>query len=139
MTQPATKNRVCHDDPSVCNDEKLWRRVHGQLVRDEQIPGGWRPMSGVFVDSIGEMSVNRAHLSTIAHTVAESPGCHIAELAASEVRELGYNVYADPLENNPAHAIICPKMKDSHARKLAKRPRILVHINRDTLPDDTRL
>lgn len=144
---------ICHDDPAIGDSERLWRLVG--TVADPAVPGGMRPESGSLRDE--RMSVNRAKLSTLEETLSLQPDREIAEFTAASVRELGLRVYADPcyvcrqcgrhLGNEPstcpscnsdariyrnmAHAIVCPAMSKSAARRFAKEKTELVEITRE--------
>ena len=157
MSQPLQPPKQCRDDPAIAGDERLWRMIHpSQLKPDPNSQCKWTPVSGAFVDQQGEMSVDRASLrKSVAETVKLKPYNHVAEFTAREVRDLGYHVYPAPtrmcrkcgvdigegdhpcphcgeldqIEPNPSHAIVCPKLTRSAARKISERPDVLVFLN----------
>ena len=148
---------ACHDDPDVEDTEFLWRLVEtppALVAAGEKV----RPVSGSFRDQHGKMSVNRAKLSTLEHTLFIQPNSQIAEFTAADVRHLTYHVYADPVYvcltcrrdigpepaacpkcgsgapvyHNRAHAIVCPKITVGNARQIAKEWAKLLTISAET-------
>ena len=150
----ASANTACRDDTEVEDAELLWR-----LVETTPAPvaagGKVRPVSGSFRDQHGKMSVNRAKLSTLEHTLFIQPDSQIAQFTAADVRQLTYKVYADPVYvclacrrdigpdsaacpkcgseapvyHNQAHAIVCPKITEGNARRIAKERAELLTIS----------
>ncbi len=100
----------------IDDDEELWRRIHVK-----QFVNG-RPSSAAFKDS--RMSVDRAIVAqhfgrTIRDLAAEGAG--VAVITARSVRELGQRCNPDPLDSNPAHALIEGRKPRSVARKIREQ------------------
>jgi len=107
------------DDPTINGSEVLWRAVHPtQLTRDES-SGNWRPTSGAFRDSDSEMSVDLASLTDLNSFRARNPARSVARFRVSVVRAMGKIVVRDPIEGNPAHALVCPKLTAGQARSIS--------------------
>ncbi len=98
------------DDPSITDDEALWRRITPRptlIVEGED--GKPRPSSGAFIDrETGEVSVHRAKLTTLEQVLTGHPGVGVAEINAGLPRSLGHALVPDPTEDDPSHALICP-------------------------------
>lgn len=128
------------DDPAIRNEDELWRSVHpSQLFLDPQTKR-IRPKSGAFIDrNTGEMSVDVARLTSLDAIRHRRPQHSFAKFTAGDVRtmESGYRVCSDPilpnnLEHeppNPAHAVVCPRMKSSDAQKLATSENVWAFLN----------
>jgi hypothetical protein len=120
MTEP----EPFRDDPSISDEEGLYRCIH-PLHYDEAED---RPSSATFKSKTDpHPSVDRESLSTPEESLARKPNhMGVARLITGTVRELTVGVASDPLEDNPAHAMIIRDltMSDHHwnkvARKLAK-------------------
>ena len=98
----------------VADDERLLRRIHPTFVK----PDG-TISSQAFTDP--ETSVDReALLPSPNPALARWPGYGLAALVTGEVRQLGLEVRPDPLEQNPAHALIVGKKTKAIARQLAR-------------------
>lgn len=129
------------DDPAIRNEDVLWRFVHpSQLHFDPQMQRV-RPKSGAFIDgNTGEMSVDVARLTSLGVVRQRNPKHGIAKFTAGEVRtmETKYVVCSDPIlpDNaeqvppNPAHAVVCPKMKVRDAQKLATSETVWAYLDR---------
>ena len=109
----------CEDDPSIADDEILWRYVHQTQLTTDNLTGRVKPASGAFRDK--HMSVDVASMTSIPIAQARNPGKFIAKFAAADVRKFGkYVTHAiDPDPENPAHAVVCPKLSQSEARILS--------------------
>lgn len=108
------------DDKTISDSEGLWRHIHPEQFTWDQQTSRWRPASGAFIDRRGELSVDRASLTTIEQSLAGKPNHSLVEVEASILRKMGYVLVSDPLESNPAHALICGRMTKTHARELAR-------------------
>ncbi len=114
----------CIDDPAIADAEILWRAIHPtQLIRDK-LSGRIKPTSGAYRDQTGRMSVDIASMTSLPDSQARSPGKFISQFAAQLVRKAGKCVTQklDPDPNNPAHAVVCPKLSVAEARVLAELP-----------------
>lgn len=126
------------NDQSIPDHELLWRRILPRWLH-KQPDGTFRPSSMAFLDDTpgnnGEVSVDLASLTTIESSLAAYPGQGLAELEASVPRSLQHTVASDPLENNPAHALICPppdipnNQRKRDARQMAEKARLIVLPN----------
>lgn len=110
------------DDPSIGDDEVLWRRIIPEWVQHEP-DGQVRPSSIAFIDRrSGEVSV---HLASIlidpARALAGRPADSLAAVQVRHPRTLGYAIVRDPQPDDPSHALICPCPTKSHARQLARQ------------------
>lgn len=104
------------DDPTVNDDERLWRRVHpNQIIWDEDIKN-YRPSSAVFRPS-GEMSVDIASLTTPEAVLSDYPQHSLVEFTAGVARKEGCIVVRDPLPDNPSHALVRGKNPEGHLTK----------------------
>src|SRR5262249_30179958 len=122
------------DDPSIADTEALWRRViptPALVVRGAD--GQARPSSAAFLDGhTGEVSVHRASLTTTDAGLSCYPGVGLAEIQAQLPRSLGHSVVADPTDEDPSHALICPPVglggsrRKTHARQMAGAARWVV-------------
>lgn len=108
------------DDPSVGNDELLWRRVLPEWIhRDDK--GNCRPQSLVFVDRLsGELSVHIARLTTLEEVVNQRPRDSVVQIKAGDARSLGYAIVAVPTSEDCSHALVCPSPTKRHAKLLAR-------------------
>jgi len=128
------------DDHTIPDSEGLWRRIPPSVsyIAPDAKTNTWRPSSGVFIDQRGELSVNRASLTMVEQTLAGTQGYSLVEVKAEVFRARGYAVVADPLPENPAHALVCGKISKIHAREITRAATwIVLH-----LPDaatDTRV
>ena len=85
----------------------LWRRVQPNKLHYEN--GTYRPQSATFMpDSDGEICVHRADLADPESITTHHPADGIVRFQAHVVLALGYAVYADPLPDDPSHAVIKP-------------------------------
>lgn len=85
----------------VADQELLWRRIH------ESHDLGDRPSSAAFLDP--EMSVDREHLVSgeePRHRVTQADGVGVGEFTAAVPRGHGHEPVAEPVEGNPAHAVV---------------------------------
>src|SRR3712207_348243 len=102
------------DDPSITDDEILWRRVRSDWTTTKG--GVFRPSSQTFKDRLSfELSVHIASLTSVETIRANFPGEGIVAVTAGMVRSLGdYKLVRDPIVNDPripddpSHALICP-------------------------------
>lgn len=97
------------DDPSVLDDERLFRRIHlKQIVKDEDT-GLARVSSGAFRDS--ELSVNiesvlTSHSYDASHCLAGRREHRLVSITARIARTHGQAVCKNPLEDDPSHGIV---------------------------------
>lgn len=109
------------DDCSITNDDWLWRRIRNRPEWFSRDTG--RVSSVAFLDGIdGEVSVDQAKLTTLENALRLDPDDGLVQLQAIVPRSLSHSVVADPEDDNPAHALICPPDKLSfNQRKISAR------------------
>jgi hypothetical protein len=111
------------DAEAVADSEVLLRRIHPTFNR----PDG-SVSSQAFKDL--ELSVDRLALLTSAEEALDVwKGYGLAALDAGDVRRLGLEVKADPLDDNPAHALILGNKTKAIARRLARMATWVRRIN----------
>jgi len=96
------------DDETIGNDGLLYLRVFPDPDCIVRIPGGgFRPNSGE-LRSDGALSVDLSSLSTPQQTRDRdiSRPFHVAAIPAHVARAAGCGIVRDPLEGNPAHALL---------------------------------
>jgi len=94
------------DDPSISENERLWRRVHP--VQIDLDPQTRQPdvSSGAF-STREEVSVAIASQTTLAAFILNYPEHSVIEFTAGAARAAGCTVVRDPLPDDPAHALVC--------------------------------
>lgn len=122
------------DDPSIGDEEWLWRRVMPTPILVVMGADGQpRPTSAAFLDNYtGELSVHRAVLTTTEHIVSRYPDLALAAIQANLPRSLGHRIISDPIlasesgPGDPSHALVCGpagqsnKRRKSDARRMAE-------------------
>jgi len=116
--------RPCVHDTTLSSDEKLWRRIQPNQLKNEN--GAIRPSSAAFRDKTDEVSVHLASLTTRAAALHGYDGFSLAELTIAFVRDLDLNVVRDPLPNDPSHAFVCPCPTGGKAKKMAREAVLIV-------------
>lgn len=121
-------NRV--DDPTISNNERLWRRVHPSQIKPDQETGNPIPSSAAFRPS-DEMSVHLASLTSPEAVLANYPQHGLAEFTAGVARSIGCILVRNPLSDDPAHALVCGKnptghLSKSEAREIARQARWVI-------------
>lgn len=101
--------------------EPLYRRVHPTFVRPDGSLSS-QAFSGE------EMSVDRAHYSSVEESLLAYDGYGLAELVTRAARELNQEVRAAKLLLNPAHALVVGKKSKGVARRLAAVARWVKNI-----------
>jgi len=120
-----------HDDPTISDDERLWRRVFPAAVHENEEPGGeLRAQSGAFRDHRGPLSVDIGSLTTPDEVLGRAPGMRLAEFNAKVAREAGCKIQRDRLPDNRAHALIYGdgangSLTSRQAKAIAHRSRII--------------
>src|SRR5262245_24836912 len=113
------------DDPSVCGDIVLLRRIppKGDRVQwDEN--GNPTPASQNFKDKDDELSVFIARETTVDAVLAGYDGFGVVQFTAQEVRDLfGKQVVIcrDTEDPTPGHVLICGKITNGMAKRLKEK------------------
>jgi len=120
------------DDSSICDEERLWRRIIPQWIVPTE-DGKLRPSSSAFLDGYtGEVSVHIAALTDQYKALEGRPNDSLVEIKAGLPRSLGHAIVRDPTEQDPSHALICPppekprKQRKSDARRMAEEAQWIV-------------
>lgn len=114
-------NGAAIPDPSssVASDEFLLRWVGKEHITFDAQLGEYAIMSERFRKP--KFSVDREVLKSLDSFRSEHPSTATARFKAEGCRVLGYDVEPDPLDSNPAHALVCWKGGSNKAlRKAAK-------------------
>ena len=95
------------DDPSIVDDDQLWRRIHPSWwVMDRNL--GERRLSSAAFDDPHDgtaMSVDIARLRvSVEDALAQHDGYGLAAFAAKVARDFGQGIERAPLSTNAAHA-----------------------------------
>lgn len=96
----------------IADVDGLYRRMHPLQVKDGM------PTSAAFKDA--ELSVDLARLTTLERSLMGYPLHGLASITAGYARFLGQTVFHDPLEANPAHALVKGNKTPHIARSLAR-------------------
>lgn len=119
------------DDQSILDTELLWRRVLPNQVHYDQKLERFRPESGAVFDADSKLSVDFKSRATKEYCLAMAPSkMYLAEFSVGTVRNAGCGVIRDPLEGNPAHALVCGNHRhggptNGQAKKISKNAIIL--------------
>ncbi len=122
------------DDPTILDDDFLWRRIvnnPNMITRDSD--GKLRPSSAAFRDGhTGEVSVHLARLTTLEKVLLDKPEVGIVEINAGYPRTLEHKIVHDPNDTDPSHTLICPpdkspKQTKKDARLMAEHARWLLY------------
>jgi hypothetical protein len=103
------------DDPSITDDQALWRRIHPEQVVFDNNLNRRRPTSQAFNNTSGTsgMSVDIADETTVQDTLKGYPEHLLVEFEVRLARQLNQGVVREPLPDNPAHAEVMGKKKKS--------------------------
>lgn len=110
------------DDPTISDDEILWRRVIPAWLHHEA-DGTTRPASVAFIDRrSGELSVHLASIMGDPNLALHGrPNDSLAAIKAGHPRSLGFAIVRDPQPQDPSHALICPSPAGARAKQIAKQ------------------
>ena len=124
------------DDPSVADDEELWRRVTPDQIIFDNNTQAHRPSSAAFRDHPRRdaMSVYLAGLvresgRTSEQLLEEYPGYGLVSFPAGVAREVGLGVTHERDVEHPeeeAHAVVFGKKTGSVRKKLVKASKWIV-------------
>jgi hypothetical protein len=116
---------VREDDPSIADDEMLWRRILNipDWIKKSD-DGTFRTTSAAFLDGrTNEVSVHRAILTTQEKALEGKPDEGLVEIRAEFPRSLGQIVVYDPIQNHPtlrddiSHSLICPPQSSTKSTR----------------------
>lgn len=113
--------RAFEDDPSIADSERLFRRIPRTWV-DWDESGNPTISSAAFKDP--ELSINIESVMIRDgrppdDAVRGYPGYGLAAITAGSARVLGQQVARDPIDEEPAHGVVCgPKKRGGIAAKL---------------------
>lgn len=117
------------DDPSITDDDIVWRRV-ARIFQERDAAGKLTEIqSGAFADSSDgtPMSVDLASVAgDVRVTAASDAGCVVVALSVGDLRALGLKVCRAPIgpndpsghAENPAHAYVVGHKGKSIRRKI---------------------
>ena len=111
------------DDPTIHNEDVLWRRIHPRWVKPDEKIGGVRLTSEAFQNSSdgSPMSVVLAKEHGNPEAVLEGhEGYSLASITACLARENCQGIARDPTQENPAHALVFGKKTEATSKKLAR-------------------
>ncbi|HWQ36014.1 MAG TPA: hypothetical protein VNQ79_24440 [Blastocatellia bacterium] len=130
------------DDPSISDDDLLWRRIVNNPIwwkRDEQgnpvlnTQGSPCLSSAAFLDGYtGEVSVHLARLTSQEKVLLRKPDNGLVEITAAIPRSVNHIVTLDPTEEDESHSLICPpeslskSVRKASAKKMSEAARWLV-------------
>lgn len=113
------------DDPSIVDDEELWRRIPEVWIVEDRVMGGVRIASAAFSDHRNgtPMSVFLGSVVRDDGRAPESvlmPSYYLAAVKAGAARDCGQGVRRAPLQDEPAHAEVFGKKTKSVKKRLAQ-------------------
>lgn len=105
------------DDPTIGDDEILWRRVDPADIVTDHNTGRQRSSSAAFLTE--QMSVHIASLTSLEAVLTRYPHVRIAAFGAEDARNLGCVVARAPTPDDPSHALVC--RQDDSTKRISKR------------------
>jgi len=119
------------DDPTIGDDEELWRRIPQYWIDEDPFTGDARIQSPAFDDPRDgtPMSVYLGSVVRAAGLGPESvlmPGFALAAVTTGTARENGLGIHRAPLPDQPAHAEVFGTKTKSVKRRLARAATWLV-------------
>lgn len=116
---------VVEDDASIPDDAVLWRRIPWIHWTPVGGTGETRRVSSAAFDG-NEMSVEiAAECQGGAEALLHGhDGFGFVAFTAKDARDLGWTVVRDPLENSPAHALVCGNKTHGKRKELVRRCRV---------------
>ena len=113
------------NDASIRDESIVWRRIPPwHIIYDENL-GRWRPSSSAFADDPDGQSMSVVLAEAVggrgtAEILAGHEGFALAAVPVGVVRACGLGVIRDPLESEPAHALVVGPKPKAVQRRLAK-------------------
>lgn len=115
------------DDDTISPETELWRRIPPtHWVRDETVPGGYRPTSETFNDpELSVVMATECHggLETL---LTDHDKFGVASFTVGEIRERGWGIVRVPDDALPGHAHVTGKKSHGKRSSLTKQCRMLV-------------
>lgn len=120
------------DDPTISDEDFLYRRIFPDADALRPTNDGWRPKSGSLKSNVS-LSVDLASETTAEQTRDRDTSVpfHVARIPVRVVRSAGCGVVRDPRPDNPAHALICgtgggEALTGSEAKRIARQSEIVL-------------
>jgi len=110
------------NDPTIGDNEIIWRRIHENQVVDDNNLKRKRPSTACFQDgSDGYMSVYIASEALSSQAIMQGVKEHfLASLSVGFIRQFGLGITRDPSSGGPGHAILLGKKTGSIQNQMAK-------------------
>ena len=126
-----------HDDASIGNDVRLFRRIHPQwIVRDDNLKC-LRPSSQAFNNSQDDtpMSVNREDIlqqerREPATLLAGFNEWALAAIRAGTMREQGQGIASDPTPEEASHALVFGAKPSNVRKRIARSAEWVIEPNK---------
>lgn len=112
----------------IDDEDVLYRRLARHQVNPDGTVNSSAFKRGAVFDT--EMSVDISRLTTPQESVdrAGRAGFRLGSVQAKHPRTLGFDVEADPMPDNPSHALIKGKNDQATSRSLARNVQIVVGV-----------
>jgi hypothetical protein len=113
------------DDPSIADDDEVWRRIPPGYFKPKTDGGPPDFESYAFSDSSNPPSPMSVDLASIAGdpeaTRRGFPDHGVVRMKVGALRNAGFGVRRAPLDGNPAHTYVTgPKKQQKHRRRIKK-------------------
>lgn len=98
-----------HDDPSIADTERLFRRIHLKHIVPDGDTGLARLSSAAFRDKDLSVDIEAVLLENgqaISSCLQGQVACKLAFITAGHARQLQQVIFRDPTPNNPSHGIV---------------------------------
>lgn len=124
------------DDTTIANSEGLYRRIHPIQWKYVKEINDYRVTSAAFKDNRSQISVDLSSLTTPQEALARAARKDItyalASITADDARKQEQGVVRNPLEDNPAHALIIGQQPDRVCKALARIARWVIPPPKET-------
>ena len=123
------------DDPTIYDDNILWRRITKVQCVDDKNRGGKRPSSAAFNNHPNGTPMSVALADVFFKETSNDPNDYIkghdnvvalTSFTAGFARELGQKIIRTPLPEEPAHAEVPGKKTDSVRKQFAKKAQWII-------------
>lgn len=116
------------DDPAIQDADQMLRRIPPWHIVPDANSGGRRPSSAAFEDdddgapmSMYRRTVIDATGGNFKRVMVGHIGYGLVGLSAGDLRGRDQTVHSDPLEDEPAHAVICGPKTDGNRKFFYRR------------------